>query len=61
VTGVPINVSRSVLEQTAAGRDRIPDLLEEAEAAPDDARALADEVRARLAATAEELALRNRT
>jgi RNA polymerase sigma factor (sigma-70 family) len=61
VTGVPINVSRSVLEQTAAGRDRILDLLEEAEAAPDDARALADEVRARLAATAEELALRNRT
>ncbi|HTU85690.1 MAG TPA: bifunctional nuclease domain-containing protein [Solirubrobacteraceae bacterium] len=48
VTGARIQVARAVLDGAAAHRDEIPDRYEEAEQAPDDARAIADDVRRQL-------------
>ncbi len=58
VTNAPIHVAAAVLEQTAKQESALSDLLEEADRAPDDAHAIADEVRTRLAASAAELAER---
>jgi uncharacterized protein len=58
VTAVPIYVATRVLEQADRNRPAIGDLLKEADAAADDAHVIADEVRARHAATATELAAR---
>ena len=58
VTGVPIYVAAGVLEQAAAYQAASSDLLEEAERCTDDAHVIAQEVRARQAATAAELAAR---
>jgi bifunctional DNase/RNase len=60
VTGAPIYVSSAVLDQSANQSEVLRDLIEEADSAPHAARAIADEVRARLAATVEELAARGR-
>lgn len=57
VTGAPIYVHTAVVEQTESQRQAFSDLIEEADSARDDARTLADEVRARIQASAEELAL----
>jgi RNA polymerase sigma factor (sigma-70 family) len=48
VTGAPIRVARTVLDSAAAHRDEMRDRWEEAERAPDDAHAIADDVRRRL-------------
>jgi RNA polymerase sigma factor (sigma-70 family) len=61
VTGARIQVARGVLERAAASRDEWRDHHEEAERAPDDARAIADDVRRRLAAQAAEREERRRT
>lgn len=58
VTGVPIYIAPVVLEQAAKQEDSLRDRLEEAESAPGHAHAIADEVRARMAASAVELAAR---
>lgn len=58
VTDAPILVASDVLEQTARQESEPCGLLEEAERAPDDAHAIAEEVRTRLAASAAELAER---
>jgi bifunctional DNase/RNase/predicted DNA-binding protein YlxM (UPF0122 family) len=50
VTGAPIQVARAVLDSAAAHRDELRARYEEAERAPDDARAIADDVRNRLRA-----------
>lgn len=60
LTGTPIYVRTSVLEQSESQREALSDLLSEAESAPDDARTLADEVRARVQETAAEAAERER-
>jgi RNA polymerase sigma factor (sigma-70 family) len=61
VTGARILVARAVIESAAAGRDEWRDRYEEAEQAPDDARAIADDVRRRLAAQAAEREERRRS
>jgi bifunctional DNase/RNase len=58
VTGVPVFVSAAVIEQSISHQEVLTDLLAEAEQAPDDAHAIAEEVRARMKATAAELAER---
>ncbi len=58
VTGVPIYVSAGVLEQSDRNRAAFSDLLEEADAADDNARVIAEEVKARYAASAAELETR---
>lgn len=58
VTGVPIYVAAGVLEQSDRNRAAFSDLLKEADAATDDAHVIAEEVKARYAATAAELATR---
>lgn len=58
LTGAPILVSPTVIEQAARQRESIRDLLDEAEQATDDARAIADEVRTRLETSAAEIAQR---
>ena len=60
VSDAPIFVHSDVLEQSDRHRSAFSDLLDEADRATDDARVLADEVRARLQATAEELSARTR-
>jgi RNA polymerase sigma factor (sigma-70 family) len=60
VAGAPIHVARAVIEQAAAQEAAFADLVEEADRAPDDAHAIAEEVRAHLAAGAAELAERRR-
>jgi hypothetical protein len=47
-----------VLDQAATQKSALSDLFEEADRAPDDAHAIADEVRTRLAASAAEIAER---
>lgn len=54
VTGAPIYVATAVLKRAAAHQDALHDLLDEAEHAPDDAHAIADDFRQQLAATAAE-------
>jgi RNA polymerase sigma factor (sigma-70 family) len=61
VTDARIRVARAVLDSAAAGRDEWRDRHEEAERAPDDARAIADDVRRRLAAQAAEREEHRRT
>jgi bifunctional DNase/RNase len=56
IADAPIYVHAAVLEQTERERSVLGDLIAEAENATDDARTLANEVRARLNATSEELA-----
>jgi RNA polymerase sigma factor (sigma-70 family) len=56
VTGAPIAVEPAVLEATAHAAQTRPELAAEATGAGDDAGVLADEVRARLADNARELA-----
>jgi RNA polymerase sigma factor (sigma-70 family) len=56
VSGAPIAVEPAVLEAAARNDDARPELAAEATAAADDATVLADEVRARLAANAREMA-----
>jgi RNA polymerase sigma factor (sigma-70 family) len=58
VTDAPIRVAASVLHQAATQKSALSDLFEEADRAPDDAHAIADEVRTRLAASAAEIAER---
>ena len=60
VTGAPIRVARAVLDRAADQRDAWREHYEEAERAPDDARAIADDARRRLAAQAAERAERSR-
>lgn len=60
VTGVPIYVAAGVLEQSDRTQSAFSDLLIEAEAAVDDAQVIAEEVKARYAASAAELATRER-
>jgi RNA polymerase sigma factor (sigma-70 family) len=50
VTGACVQVARAVLDSAAAHRDELRARYEEAERAPDDARAIADDVRSRLRA-----------
>jgi RNA polymerase sigma factor (sigma-70 family) len=50
LTGARIQVARAVLDSAAAHRDELRDRYEEAEQAPDDARAIADDVRRRMKA-----------
>src|SRR5579872_100073 len=56
LTGAPIYVHSTVLEQSDSQREALGDLLSEADSATDDARTLADEVRALLQETAREVA-----
>ncbi len=58
VTGVPIYVAAGVLEQSDQNQAAFSDLLEEADAATDDAHVIAEEAKARYAATAAELSTR---
>jgi RNA polymerase sigma factor (sigma-70 family) len=58
IAGAPIQVHPGVLDQSDHHREAFSDLLDEADSATDDARTLANEVRARLKATADELASR---
>jgi hypothetical protein len=58
VAGVPIYVAAAVLEQAAEHQAAYSDLLQEADEAIDDAHVIAEEVRARNAASAAELAAR---
>lgn len=53
VTGAPIYVAAAVLERCVEQQEALRDLIDEAEGAPDDAHAIAEDVRKRLA---EELA-----
>jgi RNA polymerase sigma-70 factor (ECF subfamily) len=55
VTDVPIHVNASVLEQADRTRAAFADLLQEADAAADNAHVIADEVRVRQAAVTAEL------
>lgn len=62
VTGVPIYVSAGVLEQAEENQAAVSDLVTEADRSADDAHVIAEEVKARYAASAAELAAReNRT
>jgi hypothetical protein len=58
VAGVPILVATTVLEQAAEHQDAYGDLLQDADEATDDARVLAEEVKAGYAASAAALAAR---
>jgi RNA polymerase sigma factor (sigma-70 family) len=58
VTGARIQVARAVLDGAARQQAAYRDLVEEAEQAPDDARAIAEETRRRLAEQAAERAER---
>jgi RNA polymerase sigma factor (sigma-70 family) len=58
VTGARIQVARAVLERAASQQAAYRDLVEEAEQAPDDARAIAEDAKRRLAAQAAERAAR---
>ncbi len=58
VTGVPIYVAAGVLKQCGRNRAACSDLLDEADAAADDAHVIAEEVKARYAASVAELASR---
>lgn len=58
VTGVPILVSAGVLEQAAKREADIGDLLQEANDAPDDARAIVEEFESQRAAMTAEIAAR---
>ncbi len=60
VTGVPIYVAATVLQQAAEHEPEYDDLLEQAVESTDDARVIADEVKARYAASAAALAARER-
>lgn len=55
VTGVPVFVHAAVIEHATSRQEVLRDLLTEAESAPDDARAIADEVRTMISTTEAEL------
>lgn len=58
VTGAPIHVAPGVLQQAAKHHEILSELLDEAGHAPDDAHAIAEELRTRIAAEAAELTAR---
>jgi uncharacterized protein len=58
LANAPIYVAAPVLQQSGRTRPAFSDLIEQADAATDDARVIAEEVKARNAATAAELAAR---
>jgi RNA polymerase sigma factor (sigma-70 family) len=60
VTGAPIYVAAAVLERAVEHQEAMSDMIEEAERAPDDAHAIAEDVRKRLADSAAQLAERRK-
>ena len=60
VTGAPIHVAATVLQQAAEHETDYDDLLQQAVEAPDDARVIAEEVKARYAASAAAKAVREK-
>jgi RNA polymerase sigma factor (sigma-70 family) len=60
VTGAPIHVAATVLQQAAEQEPEYDDLLQQAVEATDDARVIAEEVKARYAASAAAVAVREK-